>query len=44
MNHLASKKCEPCEGIGSALTADQAKALLPQLHQEWKITEDYKKN
>lgn len=40
---LSQKHCESCEGIGSALSADQAKKLLPQLDKQWKITTDSKK-
>lgn len=39
---LSSKHCESCEGIGSALTAEQATNLMPQLDKEWKLANDHK--
>ncbi len=39
--NLTSKKCQPCEGIGSAYTKEEAEAQLPQVLQ-WKITDDGK--
>jgi 4a-hydroxytetrahydrobiopterin dehydratase len=39
---LAAKQCVPCEGGVPALTAAQAQALLPQLHADWKLTDDAK--
>ena len=40
---LSSKHCESCEGIGSALTPEQARTLLPQLSKKWSISEDNRK-
>lgn len=37
---LTSKKCESCEGIGSALTTEQIKNLLPQLNKGWSVSSD----
>lgn len=37
---LTHKKCEACEGIGSALTRDQIQALKPQLHPNWQVNQD----
>jgi 4a-hydroxytetrahydrobiopterin dehydratase len=37
---LSSKHCESCEGIGSALNAEQIKNLLPQLNKQWKVSPD----
>lgn len=39
---LSSRHCEACEGIGSALTADQAKHLMPQLDKGWELTNNHK--
>jgi 4a-hydroxytetrahydrobiopterin dehydratase len=39
---LSKKKCEPCEGIGTALTPEQIKTLTPQLAKEWSVTSDFK--
>ncbi|MBT8103673.1 MAG: 4a-hydroxytetrahydrobiopterin dehydratase [Gammaproteobacteria bacterium] len=37
---LASKRCVPCEGGVEPLRADQAKALLNALHDDWILSED----
>ena len=37
MEPLNEKKCEACEGIGQALTKEQLKNLIPQLHSDWEI-------
>ncbi|KTC99877.1 pterin 4 alpha carbinolamine dehydratase [Legionella geestiana] len=37
---LQSKHCEACEGIGSALTPEQIKNLLPQLSPLWSVNAD----
>ena len=39
---LSSKHCESCEGIGSALNAEQIKHLMPQLATGWEVTKDHK--
>jgi 4a-hydroxytetrahydrobiopterin dehydratase len=39
---LSKKKCEPCEGIGSPLTPEQIKALMPQLAEGWHVSDDFK--
>lgn len=39
---LSQKHCESCEGIGAALNAEQIKNLLPQLDDQWLVTEDSK--
>lgn len=39
---LSQKKCEPCEGIGSTLNAEQIKMLMPQLNEAWEVTSDFK--
>lgn len=39
---LKSKHCESCEGIGSALNAEQISNLLPQLNKNWKVGADDK--
>lgn len=37
---LTHKKCEACEGIGSALNAEQIQTLKPQLHTDWQVSSD----
>ncbi|AUH72528.1 pterin-4-alpha-carbinolamine dehydratase [Legionella sainthelensi] len=37
---LSSKHCESCEGIGTALNAEQIKNLLPQLDKNWAVSSD----
>jgi 4a-hydroxytetrahydrobiopterin dehydratase len=39
---LSDKKCQPCEGIGQALTPEQALALWKNTPQ-WRISNDKKK-
>ncbi|KTC99390.1 4a-hydroxytetrahydrobiopterin dehydratase [Legionella erythra] len=39
---LQHKHCESCEGIGQALTAEQVKNLMPQLHQGWEVINNSK--
>ncbi len=39
---LSSKHCESCEGIGTALTAEQVKNLIPQLHDSWVVQQGAK--
>lgn len=36
-NDLTTHHCEPCEGIGKALTAEQINNLMPQLDKSWKV-------
>ncbi|MCR4337264.1 MAG: 4a-hydroxytetrahydrobiopterin dehydratase [Candidatus Omnitrophica bacterium] len=38
---LTQKKCQPCEGIGKALSTNEAQELLAQTPQ-WKISPDNK--
>ena len=38
--NLKNKNCIPCEGGVPALTKDQAKKLLSELHEDWYVTED----
>jgi len=40
---LSTKRCESCEGIGSALKREQIANLLPQLSKGWQVLDDYKK-
>ena len=40
MNDLTTQRCEPCEGGIAPLTRDEAKALMPALHEDWSLTED----
>lgn len=39
---LSSRRCESCEGIGAALTAEQIKNLMPQLAKGWEVSNDHK--
>ena len=39
---LNSRHCESCEGIGAALTAEQAHQLMPQLATGWTVSENSK--
>jgi len=39
---LKEKHCESCEGIGEALHAEQIQNLMPQLSQEWQVSDDNK--
>lgn len=39
---LSHQKCEPCEGIGTALNSEQVKQLMPQLAKAWEVTTDFK--
>ena len=43
MSDLSSKHCESCEGIGNALNTEQIKNLLPQLHDQWQVSEDQRR-
>ena len=39
---LSHRRCESCEGIGSALGVEQINLLLPQLADGWHVSEDFK--
>ena len=39
-NPLNSRKCEPCEGIGTALARTQIQQLMPQLNCNWQLNND----
>ena len=39
---LSARRCESCEGIGAALTAEQIKQLMPQLNAQWAVSHDHK--
>jgi 4a-hydroxytetrahydrobiopterin dehydratase len=39
MMNLSEQKCEPCQGIGEALTGEALLPLKEQLHEDWKIVE-----
>ena len=41
-NDLSKKHCEPCEGIGNALTAEQIQRMMPQLATEWQVSSDHR--
>jgi 4a-hydroxytetrahydrobiopterin dehydratase len=42
MSDLSSKRCESCEGIGSALNSEQVHNLMPQLNKSWTVSTDNK--
>lgn len=42
MSDLTQKRCEACEGIGAALTAEQVHQLLPQVDSAWHVAADHK--
>jgi 4a-hydroxytetrahydrobiopterin dehydratase len=37
---LSTKHCESCEGIGSSLSIEQVKQLMPQLDAKWQVATD----
>ena len=39
---LSHRHCESCEGIGTALSAEQIKQLMPQLTDGWQVSKDHK--
>ena len=43
MKELASKKCVPCEGGVTAISADKAAEYLRQISPEWRLVDDGKK-
>lgn len=40
MTDLSTKRCEACEGIGSALERKQIDNLMPQLNEKWTVSND----
>ena len=40
VSNLTTKKCEACEGIGSSLTIEQIKNLMPQLSSDWQVCDN----
>jgi 4a-hydroxytetrahydrobiopterin dehydratase len=40
MSELTTKRCVPCEGGVSALSADEASALLGKLNDGWRLSDD----
>ena len=34
---LHQQQCQACEGIGTALNAEQIKNLMPQIQNEWQV-------
>jgi 4a-hydroxytetrahydrobiopterin dehydratase len=42
MNDLVDRKCAPCEGGVPPMSADEAAAMIVQLHGDWKIAADSK--
>lgn len=42
MTQLKERSCQRCEGADVPYTAEQAKALMGQLHEGWRVTEDGK--
>ena len=39
-SHLSNRRCEACEGIGSALTSEQIALLIPQLAAGWGVSDN----
>lgn len=39
MTDLLNKHCQACEGGVAPLTADQARALLGEIHADWKLND-----
>ena len=39
---LSSRRCESCEGIGTALNAEQINHLMPQLDPSWQASKNHK--
>ncbi len=42
MSDLTAKKCVPCEGGIDPLTREQARAMMQQLHGDWRLADDGK--
>lgn len=42
MSDLKQKKCIPCERGAEPLARDAAERLMPQLHPDWRLSEDAK--
>ena len=42
MTQLKERSCQRCEGADVPYTAGQAEALMGQLHEGWRVTEDGK--
>ena len=38
--HLADRRCQPCEGGVEPLRSDQTAALLKALHVDWSLSDD----
>lgn len=39
-DHLADRRCKPCEGGVEPLRSDQTTALLEALHADWSLSDD----
>ena len=39
-DHLADRRCKPCEGGVEPLRSDQTAALLEALHADWSLSDD----
>ena len=39
-DHLADRRCKPCEGGVEPLRSDQTAALLEALHADWLLSDD----
>jgi len=42
MSALVEQRCKPCEGGVAPLTLDEARELMKQLHETWKLADDGK--
>lgn len=42
MNELKERRCKPCEGGVAAFTLEAARALMGQVHPDWRLVEDGK--
>lgn len=40
MNKLVDRRCKPCEGGVQPLQPDQARELMPALHEDWSLSDD----
>jgi len=43
MNDLTAKSCAPCEGGTEPLDAEQARAYLREVNEDWQISDDGRK-
>ena len=43
-DHLADRRCQPCEGGVEPLRSDQTAALMEALHADWSLSDDGRKS